>query len=175
MFMRRINVPVGVTHRYQVYTPSGTNSWRIIRLESGQKNKTIKNERINGIVSQFKMGALSFDETKAQLQLIAEELYKADGVRVSRYESNKENEKLMDRYLAEVIEPKDSKPRSKKAAREYLYRAIRAIGELSAMSAPQHKLVAAINKAYPDQRQRRIVASFNAFLGWAGRKSKAVP
>jgi integrase len=167
--MRRIHVPDSVTHRYRLYPPSGSNSWRVMKLEDG-KWRTVKNETIVAIVRQFKAGSLSAEDTRTQLNLAIEALYKADGVKVSRVASNKVNSDLCEEYIKTVIDKKrDAKPGSKEAARNYLKAAVRAIGELSLLVADKEALEAVLDKEYPDQRRRKAVSAINALLKHAKR------
>ncbi|CAB4199622.1 XerC Integrase, partial [uncultured Caudovirales phage] len=158
-------------HTYQIYPPSGTNSWRVMRMEPGQPSRTVKDDAIDAVKKQYKAGTLTKDQARTQLDLVIERLYKADGVKVSRVESNGENEKLVSKYVQEVIRRKrKTSEGSKEAAELYIRRAVLALGETSLLSASKDELQDALDKRYPDQRQRRLVTALNSLLKWAKRE-----
>lgn len=77
--------------------------------------------------------------------------------------------------MAEKIEPKKTKRTSKESLEQYLRRAIRAVGELSLLTSDISLIQAAIDLAYPDQRQRQLVTYMNSLLSSIGRKEKLQP
>lgn len=166
--MRRIHIPADVKHRYRLFSPTGKyKSFRIKRVAAGGSFEAVSDARLDAINKNHLSRSLTAAEARQQVELLIEALYRADGVRVSRVESNSQNEKLLVKYLEQL--PPKGKKHSQAARANYLWAAVRAVGELSLLQADASQLMAAIAAAYPDGRQARIVTSLNSLLKHLGR------
>lgn len=166
--MRRFSVPKDLKHRYRIFPPAGQHKWRIMRYENG-KFRTVTLPEIHAINH---MGLL-YEETKDQLNLLVERLYRQDGVQISRVASNTHNENILQKYLAELPVSKN-RPGSYSAKINYLRAALSAIGEHSVSTSDIKILQEAIDHTYKDQRQRRAAGSLNSLLKYLGRKERIV-
>lgn len=171
--MRRIHKPTDLQHTYQIFGPTGSKkSFRIKRIEPGKSMVSVKDDRLATINVQLKAGSISKAEAQTQVELLREALYRADGVKVSRVESNRENERLVEKYIQQVINKRKIKDVSKQTAAQGFRRAVRALGELSVMSEDIEILQEAFDEKYPDRRQRQLVTNLNSLLAWLGRKDR---
>lgn len=145
-----------------------------MRHELG-KFTAVNDDRLKLINGQLKGEVLTDSEARTQIDLLVESFYRADGVQVSRVESNSVNSKLVQKFLNEEIADRKTKKTSKASLESYLFRAIGALGEHSIATSDIKVLQGAMDRAYPDQRQRQLVTYLNAVLKWIGRKDKLRP
>lgn len=175
--MRRIIKPTSIDYSYQIFGPTGSKpSFRIKRINPDGTQKSIKDPRLGAINRQFKDGVLTRAETLTQVELLREQFYKSDGVKIARVESNSENEKLLRQYMDERITKRiRTKAHSKLALERYLRRGIRTFKDLSMLTTPIDDLQHALDTAYPDHRQRQLVLYLNPMLKWLGRTETIQP
>ncbi len=173
--MRRIHIPSSLQHRYQVYKPRGRHrACRIAKIQADGSQSTIKDERIEAVNRQLIDGGLSLEQAVTQMQLIVEDLYRRDGVKISRVESNRENEAIVERYYKEIVARRKTLADSKSSAKAAAYRAVRALGEHSLLSAPIDVLQDALDAKYPesDRRQPKLARRLNSVLKFVGREER---
>lgn len=190
--MRIVHKPTSLTHSYRLFSPSGKRkSFRISErtpegkftavAESHPSYKSSPQFRtivtaLASLNEAFKRGDISQAAAKLQVQLVVEQLYRMDGVKFREAGSHKDNQSLVDDYMARVINRRKTKAVSKKSALQFMQRTIAAIGEVSIRTASVDELQDALDRAYPngDQRQRQIAVNLNSLLKFAGRSDVKV-
>lgn len=177
--MRIVHRPTSATSSYRLFSPSHKKRvYRIMQLTPEGRYITINEHHPRYAEPAFKSLVIALKGinlkteqpgAKLQVQLLIEQLYKLDGVKVRQPSNHKDNEALVEQYLKARIDRKKTKQVSKASARQYMYRAIRALGNVSLRSAPVEALQDALDASYSDHRQRAIATKLNSLLKFAGR------
>lgn len=187
--MRLIHKPTNVTHSYRLFAPTGKKkSFRIKeRRDDGSfvgvnedhpKYKIEEDfrsivEALDGVNAALHNETLSFEEARINVQMLIEQLYRMDGVKFRPPDLNSDNEKLANEYFEAVIKKRKNKQASKLSARQYIDRAVRAIGNVSLRTDSIEAIQGALDEAYPngDGRQRQLAMYLNCLLKFAGRQN----
>jgi integrase len=182
--MRIVHKPTSLTHSYRLFAPTGKSRiYRIMERSAIGQFTTVNEDHpryaepafkslviaLGGLNAKLKTEQLSPEMCRVQVQLVIEQLYRLDGCKVRQPSNNSDNDSLVAEYLRKRIDRKKTKQVSKTSASQYLYRAIRAIGNVSLRTAPIEDIQDALDKAYTDHRQRALATKLNSLLKFAGR------
>jgi integrase len=150
---------------------SGRRTFQVLRrvLKRGEKPKheTVANERLDAINASLLNELQDAQTCEIQVRELMADLQKIERQRLPTIVHNEENQRVLQQYWDK--EYSDRGLTNPDAAYNRLVRAVSAVGSLSLFSASQSDLQKAVNKKYPDNRQRDVVAATNQLLKFIGR------
>lgn len=160
---------------FRLFTPSGKfKKFRIKELKNG--SLTALNEKhpdfetspmIRHVVAELKRLNASSNSIHTKRQKVNELKSKLTG----ETKAAASNVELAELYLRDVINRRKTKKVSKTAARQYLMRALKALGSVSIQYGSEDEIQTALDAAYPDEnpKQRQLAMYLNCLLKYLKR------
>lgn len=148
--------------RFVILNPTGGRTTFKIDRRPG---KRVSDPRLDAINQKFKLGELTFEAAKKQVEELRYNLYREEKA-IKAVVHNSDNQRLRDRYWEaeyshrELVDPK--------TAGYELDRAVSALGSLSIHSASKEEIQKAVDQ-FKGDAQRRIISALKRLLIFAGR------
>lgn len=160
---------------FRMFSPSGKfKKYRIKELQNGSLVALNENHpdfekspNIRFVVIELKKLNASSESKHSKFQRVLELKCKLTGAT----EATSTNIELAELYLRDVISKRKIKTVSKTAARQYLMRALKALGPVSIQYGSESEIQNALDSTYPDEnpKQRQLVMYLNCLLKYLKR------
>lgn len=163
---------LGPRIRYNVKKPGGARRsfsiWRDVVSVAGVRSVSqVQDPRIDAINKSYKAELKDLIWSEIEIRNIVKDLKAKDEQAKGGIAFNSRNHKLLDRYWEYEYASKRIVDHA--SARNSLKRAIDAVGDLSLQTASREEIEKRLRTKFQGNRQRRIAASLNQLLKFAGR------